>query len=815
MKKLLTIAAASSLIFIGAKAAPITPEGALQRLASSGPAKMASLNSLKLRKTVMTEADKAGAYIFTRENGRGFTILSADDAIAPVIGYSDTGVIDADNLPPALIWWIGECAAKAETLQQRGSKEKVVKALEGLTAIAPLCKTQWNQDAPYNNSCPTVEGVTAPTGCVATSMAQAMKYFNYPEVGIGSISYVDRYSMTKRTMDFSRTKFAWDNMLDVYEKGKYDTDQARAVATLMKAAGFSVEMTYRPQASGATSSKIQTALVNYFGYDESLYYAERNLFSSDEWTRMIYDNIKNCGPVIYDGTAYAGGHSFICDGYDGNGYFHFNWGWGGMSDGYYVLDSLRPESQGIGGAGEGGFNWGQGAVLGMRKPEAGSSMGEGRLKIYGTVTASVVGNVLKYNLTGKENVNGYMMTGLGSASFRRVSVNIGASFEKVDGSDGALMTVQGKLVFDNGAHDLVDIVSGNSEMFNDTAHPVFTLPSDLPDGRYKVTLVTRSSGVEEAAWLPVYATWGNVNYCYLTVADGKATAENATAPQLKFDEVTFASPLYLGHSSRLKCIFRNDSDSQITLCYYPALSREGKVQYMGDYMLVTVNPGETLEKLAMINFEGIGNETGSGTYTLSLFDLNSGSLIGDFGEYEMGIVSGSLKVTLDSFSVPGAPQETITIGTRIFQDAYIVKDASDVEVLLKYIVESGYLDTKVRMILARYDAETNKFVNAEEDLYSEIPYIGGGDKGEADVRVDMSSMDLNTVYRVNAGYVKAGKTQALGTLYIAFNGSGVDDIEIDDVEALYYNMQGMRVDAPSKGQMLIRKTGRKSEKVIY
>ena len=294
--------------------------------------------------------------------------------------------------------------------------------------VGPLVKTKWNQSAPYNLYTPKISDVNTPVGCVATSFGQAMKYFNYPESGEGKKTY--KWGTRNLSIDFSRTKFEWDNMLDVYT-GDYTEDQAKAVSTLMRAVGYSVEMNYTANGSGAASYLIVRALVDYFKYDKSVDYYTRLNYSDDEWSRMIYNNLVNCGPVIYNGTSpLDGGHSFICDGYDGKGYFHINWGWGGVSDGYYALTALTPEIQGIGGS-MGGFNYSQDAVLGMKIPDADSPAEHpsGRVMQNGYTIATLNGK----NLT--LSVGGMSPSGWGNVGAYDISAYPGVIIEPVDGGE--------------------------------------------------------------------------------------------------------------------------------------------------------------------------------------------------------------------------------------------------------------------------------------------------------------------------------------------------------------------------------------------
>lgn len=236
---------------------------------------------------------------------------------------------------------------------------------------APLVKTTWNQGAPYNDLCPQKNGQITYTGCVATSTAQVMNYHQWPPQGTGTVSY--DWNGQTLSMDFGATTFAWNDMLDSYPTATTGTDaQRQAVATLMKACGYALHMTYglsEDGGSGAYSSDIANVLINNFSYDVTARYVQREFYSPEEWEQMIYDNLADIGPAIYGGHGSLGGHSFICDGYDTDGLFHINWG--GTSDGYFRLSALDPPSLGAGG-GAGGFNSQQNATLGIRKPQPGS-----------------------------------------------------------------------------------------------------------------------------------------------------------------------------------------------------------------------------------------------------------------------------------------------------------------------------------------------------------------------------------------------------------------------------------------------------------
>lgn len=807
-----TITAITLSCAIAMSAAPISPDQALSRILGTRAINAPGYNNkdLKLKYTSRQENGDAAAYIFTPSDGVGFTILSADDMAIPVYGYSDSGTFDINNIPPALEWWLNGLASEIDEARLVGLERATTSAYAPaeMTPIAPLVKTKWNQDAPYNNQTPEINGRHTYTGCVATSFAQAMKYFNYPQRGVGNITYYD--SGTRRVLNFTKD-FQWDLMLDTYKTGSYTQEQADAVAFLMKACGYSVEMSYGLQASGAVSQKLAQAAVKYFKYDEGINYYERTYFTLDEWTSKIYDNLKNVGPVIYDGDEMAGGHSFICDGYDGNGYFHFNWGWGGMSDGYFILDALNPDSQGIG-ASEGGFNKGQGALFGLQPPVEGSQAAQAQMKLMGSVTASLEGNSLVFSIDGSSHTS----PGWASAYYKDVTFNVGAIISEVSSSTNDI-DVKGDLRYQSG-YTTGDVNLTPTTYFpGATTNLVIALPS-LNNGTYKVTVAARASDQIGAAFLPMLCENGNANYCYLMVADGKFTVTSVPIKKITYDKVWLTTPLYYGKNCRIAIEATNTSDTQLSESYYPVLYRDGKIQYMGDYMLLTVNAGATTTSESFTRFVQVqgATSTGKGTYTLGLADANTNQLIGTFGECEMDYLSGKLSITLNDFSVEGASQENVTVGSRTFNDVFIVDTAEEIDIIVDYTVNQGYFDSSLRVVGAMYDPDTKQFVSMSEDVYVDYPFTDAGSDNKVTIPMKLDGLKGGMIYRLAAGYTENGNTNTLGIIYFRFTGSGVESI-VDDTtsEAVYYNLQGMRVDNPRPGQLLIRKQGDKSQKIIF
>ena len=363
---------------IGARAQQLTEqeakERALQYLSAKAPAKARGLASSRL-KSAKVGAEKI--YAFNREGG-GYVIASGDSRTLPVLGYSDSGSIDWDQMPANMQAWLKQYDEAIATLGDRtdfkDGNQMISGSLSRATTrsdrapVEPLIKTQWNQAAPYWNKTPLYDGADTSllgqhcyTGCVATSMAQIMNYYQWPKTAcepIPEYEYETVYENKTKTVHIDAlpaTTFDWGNMIANYQGPDgivLGTEaQQEAVATLMRYCGQSVYMGYTSRLSGGDPRWIAQALVKYFGYAAATNVERRfSTYNIDEWDGLIYGELAAGRPVFYGGySAFLGGHSFVCDGYDGNGLFHINWGWSGSKDGYFSLSVLNPyKSTGFG-----------------------------------------------------------------------------------------------------------------------------------------------------------------------------------------------------------------------------------------------------------------------------------------------------------------------------------------------------------------------------------------------------------------------------------------------------------------------------------
>ena len=332
----------------------------------------------------LSSINEVETYFYIFQDEHGFVIVAGDDRSMPILGYSDEGTFDGNDMPPNAQKWlegyktelrqlIADNVAPSEEIQDawerylRGEADSDSRA----AAVNPLINLTWDQAPYYNSLCPG----GSVTGCVATAMAQIMKYWNYPATGSGFHSY-NHSTYGTISANFGSTTYDWNAMPNNVSSSN------NAVATLMYHCGVSVDMDYSPQVSGAyvisSGSPVQHcseyAMKTYFGYSSSMHGEKRENYSESQWINMLKAELDASRPILYAGFGSGGGHAFVCDGYDNNNFFHYNWGWGGAYNGYFAVGALNPSGTGTGG-GTGGYNSGQQVLIGIQPPGGGGGGG--------------------------------------------------------------------------------------------------------------------------------------------------------------------------------------------------------------------------------------------------------------------------------------------------------------------------------------------------------------------------------------------------------------------------------------------------------
>ena len=280
----------------------------------------------------------------------GFVLMAADDASIPVLAYSFEGVMPGTITNPATKEWIDGYSKEIYAIitYNLSNKETLPEwnaifqghFLKMTEDVNPLLTTTWDQGCFYNAMCPADPGGSCGhvyTGCVATAMAQIMKYHNFPPQGVGSHTYIDP-NYGPQTANFGATTYNWSSMPNNVSSSN------SAVATLMYHAGVSVNMQYSTSGSGAYSEDVPNALMNYFNYQPGIVIVYKNNFTNvNDFKDLLRADLDQAEPIYYSGNNPSVGHAFVCDGYKtSDGSFHFNWGWSGSSNGWYQIGALNP-----------------------------------------------------------------------------------------------------------------------------------------------------------------------------------------------------------------------------------------------------------------------------------------------------------------------------------------------------------------------------------------------------------------------------------------------------------------------------------------
>ncbi|MCM1005646.1 MAG: C10 family peptidase [Prevotella sp.] len=343
--------------------------------ATPGMLKLPALqgSDLRLAGTIQNQGVTT-LYLFAPSTDKGVIVASASSLTPAVLGYADSGSFSMDAMPPAMQAVLEQYSAEIAMAEAGQTMKVLYNAPAERQAIEPICKTQWNQNAPYNDLTPELSGQHCMTGCVATAMAQVMKVHEWPaQHGEGFVSYMWNAGAQQLSYNLANSTMDWANMLNTYDSDATDA-QKQAVASLMRDCGYATTMQYSLTASGTTAVSIPVALYYNFGYDANVHTLQRVYYTLSEWEDIVYGELAQGCPVMITGVSNdQGGHCFVCDGYSSDRYFHINWGWGGMSDGYFLLSALNPETQGIGGS-TGGFNNGVNICVGIKKPVEGSKL---------------------------------------------------------------------------------------------------------------------------------------------------------------------------------------------------------------------------------------------------------------------------------------------------------------------------------------------------------------------------------------------------------------------------------------------------------
>ena len=538
-------------------------------------------------------------YIFNAGNDQGYVIVSGDDRTEQILGYTDHGTFDAQNIPENMRSWLQLYADQIKFLDDNGiqvdgeaarAKARARRIVRTRHFVAPLVSSRWNQGEPYNLTCPDyynedgTKGRPA-AGCVATAIAQVMNYYKFPDMTKTTIpSLTNTYKVrnaqgvtTNKTVTARmvprNTPIDWEHMRDRYSGGETEEERL-AVANLMLYCGMMVQMGYGAS-SGAVTSRAREGLPKYFGYDDGAYDANRGDYKLDEWIDLLYSEISTGHPVIFSGSSSGGSHAFVVDGFDGDNLFHVNWGWGGSSDGWFLITIMNPgDNTGMGASSSSdGYSMGQYFLAGLRYPDNEKALPHSCMTINDVKVSGVQISASFINWTG-------------------VSNNFYGCIMVLDDESGELRMLPGTQQ------------SFGTMGINVYKTASFSVSRKLKEGTYRLTPASRYAS--NGKWYPRF----NMKDEYIRAEVSETGVPRLTmvspSEELRVDTIVYAGNCVVGTEQEVKVTFTNLGDE-----YYRELflltGKTAKKEYSKSRGPVMLRPGET----ASVSFFFTPEQTGT------------------------------------------------------------------------------------------------------------------------------------------------------------------------------------------------------------
>lgn len=653
-------------------------------------------------------------YIFNAGDSRGFAIVSGDDRTVPVLGYVDNGDYDVTNAPDNFKAWLTSYDKAISYLQT--NNVKIVKApakADTKTTIEPMLTTTWDQTEPYNNACPDffTYGKSV-TGCVATAMAQLLYYHYQHSPGkmvTATQEEIPAYQCATYWNNIGQisvdavpkdSPIDWANMTLTYGSSSTEA-QKKAVANLMFYCGASVNMNYANAAnggSGAQDTKVPGALIKYFGFDPSAVCVSPSQYSTADWIDAVYNELKAGRPVIYSGQSDKGsGHEFIVDGYEGDNYFHVNWGWSGSYNGKFLLNVLAPESGGTGAGNIGtGYNNDQTAVFNAAPDHGGSAVQQLLTKDF-----SISGTTIAYYPYYIGNAEASFSCGFG-----------------IKREDGTLETI-----------GTLRTVTLSQNMWTSPACSVDVSKCELSAGTYTIVPVCKVNGTET-----YQAMWSPSKYIQATVdASGTVTlqempqynlsAANLEAGQIRKENIPMSVSVYI----------TNKSDALYT----------GQVYLFASTDIASKGQAVTSTKVALdagatSNIILSFSPSTAGTYHLWVCaDQGGNTVLAELGDVTVSeSASTSATVQITALTVNNSD-----VTSQREEGNYIVTNVSGTELKGKYTLKANkdIVDKSIHVTLYKYNNEKNSY-EVYERSNSWITFSNYPKGASSDIKFDFTNL---------------------------------------------------------------------------
>lgn len=571
-----------------------------------------------------------------------FVLASGDQQMPPILGYSDGGSFSKAMESDCFRSMIRHISA------DYNPNFRIYKPSNVAEYVEPLCNDTWHQHAPYKNMTPVIDSTHCVVGCVATSMSELMYYYKYPIRGTGSYSYNDSTGCGQiLSADFSSHVYDWDHMLADYGYNgsvKYTEEEANAVALLASDCGISVDMKYTSGSSGAKVIRQPVALVNYFGYDEGMQMYFRNFFTQCEWDSIMFNELNEGRPMLVGGWNPVRAHSYLCDGYDSNGYFHLRFGNPEEdANGYYYFTwstPLQPEWYDINQA-ERGFNLLQSLLVGV-KPKTNSGPSPQHY-IYCFSHIDALSDVNEPQRGGATFDIGVYC--LGNVGWNEHYGQVGIALKNQDDSKST-PAASTRLLYTYDHHFPLEEFEDTT--FTDTLH--LQLPQSLSAGKYKVVPVYEENG----QFIEARTMVGTPNYLSLEVSSNgiQLYSPEESRSSLRVISVDFPQDLYRMDMPTYSYTLTNDG-AEFSGRVFLGLYQEDNpdLVYMCGEVGVSIGEGEVQTyKFQRTRFNTVPAGDGYHIRMYADIDLFTDSMvvIYDNPDFTINAINGYIPTNIDS-----------------------------------------------------------------------------------------------------------------------------------------------------------------------
>lgn len=660
-------------------------------------------------------------YVYNIGNNDGFVIISGDDCAKAVLGYADKGSLNTTDLSPELKYWLEEYQRQIEFAQAHGvqthtSASHFKSETSYPTSITPLLKgIMWSQSLPYYNLCPMdASGKRSVTGCIATAMAQVMKYWEWPEKGKGSNSYYCKGTKSTIKATFEGETYDWKNMLDTYANGGSTPRQDSAVAKLMFHCGVATNMNYTSGGSGTQSINQAQALIDNFSYNPNLQLRPRENYSASEWSDVIKNELVAGRPVLYSGYTTQVGHAFVCDGYDANGLFHINWGWNGTSNGYFELAALDPEVLGTGGGSVTGFQFYQSAITGI------APLGKQQIEATYEISCPYDLDSEKKDLQAEETnkLSAYYINNDGLNNFKG-EIGFGL-FDSEKGFIKELFLLNVSIP----VGQYVNTLEGN-----------ITIPTSIKDGTYYIYPIYKAT--EQTAFSRIHGSKGKSYYLIMQVAKGTITiSKDAKANPiltLLSCEVTGDS-IYRNTTSAFTLTMKNEgADYNSYFAVVLTNKKDQSTSYIAGSGIQAIASGKT----ETFNISEDNIDAPEGEYTARAYYDSNNNYSGVSSIASLTAIGNSFDVTIKAYK----KANLLLTETPSFPNTSSVKK-TEVQLNPVKIINNGgpFMGKVVAMVFK------NKGDNYLGYFGNKSIYLGGGIQSALNFKGNLSSLDDGDYY---------------------------------------------------------------------